>query len=59
MRDKKLEEERFTRQLEALEEVTLDVIYEQLGKKRWQGNPDSTFHGAKGRRLRETYKENE
>jgi len=32
--------QRHARELKALEELTLDTIYEQLGKTRWKPNPD-------------------
>ena len=34
--------QRHKRELKALEELTLDTIYEQLGKERWKPNPNRT-----------------
>ena len=36
--------QRHDRELKALEELTLDTIYEQLGKERWKPNPNRTPH---------------
>ena len=35
------------RKLESLEELTLDKIYEQLGKERWKPNPNSKHNYLK------------
>lgn len=35
------------RKLRALEELTLDRIYEQLGKERWTPNPETKLNYLK------------